>query len=92
MQRKRRLTIELPKPPSPERHYCPGCKPNADPLIEALEVKWCIRHEPSVRGTDDSQVTVPPLLPGTTDRAGGETNRRFCNFIHRGSGRKDNGR
>ena len=35
------------------RAYCPACEPDADTLLEILEVQWCNVHMPMREGLDD---------------------------------------
>src|SRR5213594_3055651 len=69
-------------PPVP-RSYCPGCEPNADPSREILDVCWCDTHVPARDGLDDAVVASHGYLAGG-DEAGGESNRRWCELLHRG--------
>jgi hypothetical protein len=73
----------IPDSPVVGRSYCPSCEPNADPTLEVLDVRWCEMHIPSREGPDDSRVVSEAYLSGGTE-AGGEENRRWCEFIHRG--------
>ena len=38
------------------RAYCPACEPDADTLLEILEVQWCNVHMPMREGLDDARV------------------------------------
>jgi hypothetical protein len=64
------------------RLYCPGCEPNADPLREILEVRWCVAHCPTTEGVEDEKVIVHAYLSPATE-AGGAPNRAVCDFLHR---------
>lgn len=61
--------------------YCPTCE-SRDPLAEALDVRYCYRHEPTRTGADDDAVIAVTWVSGTTE-AGGEDNAAFCNLLHR---------
>ncbi len=50
------------------RAYCPACEPDADALLEILEVQWCNVH-------------MDAMLTGSAE-AGGDENRRWCDVIH----------
>jgi hypothetical protein len=63
------------------RAYCPGCEPNADPIREILDVRWCEGHAPAREGCDDSTVNSDGFLSGSAE-AGGDANRRWCKLIH----------
>jgi hypothetical protein len=64
------------------RSHCPGCEPRADPMREILEFQWCEAHAPSRDGLDDGRVHFD--AQGTSsDEAGGEDNRRWCDLLHR---------
>jgi hypothetical protein len=64
------------------RSSCPGCEPGADPLDETLELRWCEVHAPSQAGLDDGRVHFN--TQGTSsEEAGGEDNRRWCDLLHR---------
>src|SRR6185436_19055694 len=64
------------------RLYCPGCEPDADPFAEILDVHWCDAHMPARDGSDDGTVTTTIVVSGSAE-AGGEGNRRWCEFFHR---------
>jgi hypothetical protein len=68
--------------PSAARAYCPGCEPDADPVQEILDVRWCDLHVPARAGLDDVLVAARGTTYGTAE-AGGEDNRRWCELIHR---------
>jgi hypothetical protein len=64
--------------------YCPTCEPTRDPVAEILSVHYCGYHPPGISGADDGRAKVSPEhLYGGLD-AGGEGNRDFCAFVHRG--------
>jgi hypothetical protein len=67
--------------PSIARCYCPGCEPNADVLLEILEVRWCDEHVPERNGSDDALATARGVALGSVE-AGGDDNRRWCALIH----------
>ena len=62
------------------RPCCPGCEPDADPVHEILDIRWCSTHAPSCRGVDDAGLE-PDVTWGNTE-AGGEDNRRWCALLH----------
>ncbi len=64
------------------RLYCPGCEPDADPFTEILDVHWCDAHMPTRDGSDDGTVASTIVVSGSAE-AGGEGNRRWCDFFHR---------
>jgi hypothetical protein len=64
------------------RPYCPGCEPDADPMREVLDVRWCDEHVPDRDGSDDARIAAGAFLSGTAE-AGGEVNRRWCDLVHR---------
>jgi hypothetical protein len=64
------------------RIYCPGCEPEADPIDEILDVRWCEEHAPRGTGLDDAMAGARLSVSGTSE-AGGEGNRRWCDAIHR---------
>jgi hypothetical protein len=75
--------VELcPAPVTSVRAYCPGCEPDADPIAEILDTRWCATHMPSQAGADDASVVADIFLTGSGD-AGGEDNRRMCEIFHR---------
>lgn len=64
------------------RYYCPRCEPDADPIREALEIRYCSEpHMPGWSGTQDALVGAPGFISAEAD-AGGESNRRWCEFFH----------
>jgi len=63
------------------RAYCPACEPDADALLEILEVQWCNVHMPMREGVDDARVLSDAMLTGSAE-AGGDENRRWCDVIH----------
>lgn len=69
--------------PDLARRYCPGCEPDADLLAEILQVWRCPNHPAVDAGEDDRAVQAQAYLSGSSE-AGGDDNRRFCDFIHRG--------
>lgn len=62
--------------------YCPGCQPERDPSAELIHVLFCYQHIPSVEGDADQAIRSSYYLTGSNE-AGGDSNRRFCDFIHR---------
>jgi hypothetical protein len=69
------------------RAYCPACEPDADTLLEILEVQWCALHMPLREGVDDARVMSDAMLTGSAE-AGGDENRRWCDVIHGDSSRR----
>lgn len=65
------------------RQYCPGCEPDTNPLTELVNVCYCGTHCPAESGVEDQHPAIPETQAVPQD-AGGETNRLFCNFFHRG--------
>jgi hypothetical protein len=63
------------------RAFCPACEPDADTLLEILEVQWCNVHMPMREGLDDARVMSDAMLTGSAE-AGGDENRRWCDIIH----------
>jgi hypothetical protein len=67
------------------RSYCPSCEPDTDPTRELVEHRWCLDHTPKWDGVDDllvGNVEIPGIGGGM--EAGGMTNRRWCEQLHRG--------
>jgi len=69
------------------RAYCPGCEPDADPIREILDVRWCELHTPAREGSDDSTVSADGFLSGSAE-AGGDANRRWCELVHASTRRR----
>jgi hypothetical protein len=76
-----------PETPRIARAYCPACEPDADALLEILEVQWCALHMPLREGVDDARVMSDAMLTGSAE-AGGDENRRWCDVIHGASTRR----
>ena len=76
------MTDFLADTPFVGRHWCPSCEPDADPIRETLETRYCSTHEQRTGGTDDGAVAFT-FLGGNTE-AGGEGNRLLCDWLHRG--------
>jgi hypothetical protein len=74
----------IPHTPAMARFYCPGCEPDADPIGEILDVRWCESHSPLREGLDDALVGAEASVAGGSE-AGGEDNRRWCEIFHRRS-------
>lgn len=70
--------------PNMARIYCPGCEPEADPIREILDVRWCPNHNDNAypRGSEDERVQALAYLSGASE-AGGSDNRLWCAAIHR---------
>jgi len=64
------------------RSYCPGCESDADPIREALIVRWCDSHAPKLAGPDDATVRFEGERSVNTE-AGGDSNRHWCHLLHR---------
>jgi hypothetical protein len=73
------------------RPYCPGCRPNADPLRELLVLRWCEAHAPTLNGPDDTAVRSNGEPDGRNDLAESD-NRRWCELFHGGARPDDAGR
>jgi len=63
--------------------YCPGCEPTRDPLQEILSVHWCDEHRPEFDGHDDDRAIFGTSLLSTVGEAEAETNRPWCELVHR---------
>ena len=77
---------ELPDTPILARYYCPGCQPEADPLAEILEIRWCAACAHlgvPVAGSEDACVTAVGWLSGSGE-VGGTDNKAWCSLLHRG--------
>jgi hypothetical protein len=68
--------------------YCPGCEPNRDPLGQILIVRWCPRHQPRCEGQDDGRTTLVRGALSGAGAASSDTNRAWCDLIHRGVRRR----
>jgi hypothetical protein len=64
------------------RSCCPGCEPEADPIREILDIRWCDAHSPLNDGLDDGLVCTAAYVSGSSE-AGGDDNRRWCEVFHR---------
>ena len=73
------------------RPYCPGCRPNADPIRELLVLRWCAAHAPTLNGPADTAV-VPNQTPVWSDEVAGSDNRRWCELFHGRARPNDNRR
>jgi hypothetical protein len=62
---------------APPRNWCPLCEPDVDQTTEYVVEERCAAHR--VDPTEGFHVAI-------SDAAGGETNRKFCDLLHR---RKD---
>lgn len=60
--------------PSAPRLWCPGCEPNVDQVREYVSPQPCSEHS----ATAGCSIAV-----GVAD-TDAETNRRFCDLLHRG--------
>ena len=68
---------------SEPREFCPGCEPETDPIKEFVIERWCFRHQEAQQGTADEQVQSSGALLSGSSEAGGEDNRKWCEFLHR---------
>lgn len=73
----------VPDTPYQARSYCPLCEPEADPIKEILEVRWCELHTPSRSGSADDYIRSNAYLSGSAEAEGAD-NKRWCDAIHRG--------
>ncbi|MBI2206995.1 MAG: hypothetical protein HYU41_24440 [Candidatus Rokubacteria bacterium] len=64
------------------RTWCPGCDPFADPTLEILDIRYCDTHTPARTGEADTAVATEGYVSGSTE-AGGESNRLWCQLLHR---------
>src|ERR1700752_3109069 len=62
-----------PETPRIARAYCPACEPDADTLLEILEVQWCAIHMPLREGVGGARVMSDAMLTGGGE-AGGDAN------------------
>lgn len=67
--------MTLPETPDISEPWCPTCQPERDPSREILRVQYCYIH----RSDPIEDSTLP-----TTGAAGGESNKKWCDLIHRG--------
>lgn len=74
---------EINETPSLASPYCPGCDPNRDPLREILAVQWCVHHQPSFASPDDERTTLGPSSLSSLSEAEAESNRVWCELMHR---------
>jgi hypothetical protein len=61
---------------------CPACKPDED--FRYAGVSWCGEHQPDRTGSEDK--IASPLGDSVNtmlSEAGGEENRKVCDFLHR---------
>lgn len=68
--------------PSLGRPCCPGCEPDVDIQEEIIDVRYCEAHTPRGPGLDDELVDMSSF-PAGSGEAGGEDNRRWCEFFHK---------
>ena len=76
------MADHIPDSPVLGRSYCPGCEPEADPISEILDIRWCDEHSPLRDGLDDGAVLAGSYVSGSSE-AGGDDNRRWCAVVHR---------
>lgn len=77
---------ELVETPNLASSYCPRCDPERDPLREILIVAWCDAHQPACEGADDERAGVGRVTLGSAGDASADTNRPWCELLHRASG------
>jgi len=77
------LVSDIEDTPVVATFYCPGCEPTRDPLKEILSVHWCDEHRPDFEGHDDEQAIFRTTLQSTVGEAEAETNRPWCELLHR---------
>ena len=63
--------------------YCPRCDPERDPIREILTVLWCDAHHPTCEGADDERVARGLGITPAYAEATAETNRPWCELVHR---------
>ena len=73
--------MSLPDSPQMSTPWCPVCEPDRDPIAEILETRHCEYHVPSRQGNIDHVVSQASYL-GSGDIEG-ESNRAWCELIHR---------
>ena len=73
---------ELDDSPTIAFAYCPACDPERDPIRELLTVH-CLAHEPKSDGVDDASARVGTDFLVSTGEIDAETNRRWCQLLHR---------
>jgi hypothetical protein len=83
------LIMNLPDSPSVARPYCPTCEPDVDSTQEILDIRWCESHTPERTGSEDSVVSTPVYLSGSSE-AGGDDNRRWCELLHKDRKKSEN--
>ncbi len=76
------MTEYVADSPVVARAWCPGCEPFADPTLEILDIRYCDPHSPPRRGEADTTVTPEGWVSGSSE-AGGESNRLWCQLLHR---------
>ena len=74
---------EIAETPSMASSYCPGCDPNRDPFREILAVQWCVKHQPSFGGPDDERTTLGRGVLSALGEAEADSNRVWCDLVHR---------
>lgn len=79
----RQMSDFLSDTPIIPRAYCPTCEPDADPVAQVLDMRYCHLHDPRREGDMDRTVDQSQYLSGGSE-AGGAENAAFCAFIHRG--------
>src|SRR4029450_10936473 len=74
------MSAYIPHTPVMARFYCPDCEPNADPIGEILDVRWCESHSPLREGLDDAMVGAEVSVAGGSEAGGGD-NRRWGEVV-----------
>jgi len=77
------LVSDITFTPNLASSYCPSCDPKRDPLQEILTVDWCDAHRPQSDGPDDQRATLGRGSLSAVGEAEAETNRLWCELIHR---------
>lgn len=62
------------------RPCCLLCEPNVDQTVEILNLRHCSRHDPV-----NAQTYFPSLNGGMAE---GYDNKLWCDFLHRGTGKR----
>jgi hypothetical protein len=60
------------------RPCCPGCEPEADQILDHLEIMFCGTHMPGRAGADDGRASFALDAPSEAEQS-----RALCGFVHR---------